>query len=82
MIGQEYLSDEVQGHVTDDPARSLLRLQAASGAELTAVGCIGLTRGMLPRRARHSLFIFLKCKHFEGESMEMASESKTMFGDV
>lgn len=34
----------------------LLRPQAASGAEQTAVGCIGLTWGMLPRLARHSFF--------------------------
>lgn len=40
--------------MTDDPARSFLRPRAASGAEHAAVGCIGLTWGMLPRLARHS----------------------------
>lgn len=57
--GQEYLSGEVQVHRTtwqNDPALSFLRPQAASGAEQTAVGCIGLTWGMLPRLARHSFF--------------------------
>lgn len=74
------LSGEVHygGHVTDDPARGLLRPRVASGAQQTVVGCIGSTWGMLPRLARHSFRALLKCKRLKGDDggpgCEMTSE--------